>query len=177
MSDKVPKMTVTQTRAFWVWYSTGLNGNAGKRSYKKAAEFLPQSAAMLRNWGKEHNWPALAQAEDEKLTKEIDKAHESEIINNYKSALERQKKIVSRIYNLFEKKLDKISPEDMKIGDLIKAMEYETNYIFDEQRGPQKGTSLAQVLALLPSEMRTAFHAAVEQLESNGVGVGPHGSN
>jgi len=176
-TPKPTKMTTPQKGAFWVWYSTGLNGNAGKRSYRKAAEVLPQSAAVLRGWGKEHDWKTLAEAEDEKIIRAMDKGNEALIIKTFQAALDRQRRIMSRIYKLFEDKLDRIDPEDMKIGDLIKAMEYETNYIFDEQRGNQKGTSLAQVLALLPSEVRTQFHAAVEQLESLGDRVGPERSN
>lgn len=173
-------MNEVQVIAFWVWYKTGFNGN-GIRSFSKAAKVLRKSPNTLKEWHDKFDWAGLAEREDNKINRKIEREVEREIVRDYKDALDRQRKIITLLYEQFVKHIKKISAKSLKVIDLIKLMEFETNYVFDEDRGQPKGNLLSVVLQMMPAEDRTKFYATVERAKDAGAiqlaPMGPPRSN
>jgi hypothetical protein len=75
-----------------------------------------------------------------------------------------------------------MSDEDMKPSDLIKLMEFETQFMLEDERGVRPaGNHLAVILQMMPPEARTEFNAAFERARDAGqlrlAGVGLPGRN
>ncbi len=161
-------MNEVQVIAFWVWYKTGFNGN-GERSFLRAGKVLKKGANTLKYWHDKFDWAGLAEREDAKINRNIEREVEREIVRDYKDALGRQRKIITLLYNRFEKLVENIPAANLRVADLIKLMEYENNDIYNrEDRGQPKGNLLGVVLQMMPAEDRTKFNAAVERAKDAG---------
>lgn len=161
-------MTQVQVIAFWIWWRSGYNGH-GQRSFKIVAEKLKLSQNTVSEWHKKFNWEALAEREDLKTNREIEKEVKREIIQNFQQALDRQRDIISLIYKRFKDLIEDIPVASLKLSDLIKLMEFETNYVWDQDRGQPKGNVLSVVLQMMSPEERTKFNAAIERARDAGV--------
>jgi len=161
-------MNEMQHIAFWAWWETGFNGH-GERSFKKAAEKLGFSPATLSEWHKQFHWETIAAEKDAKTNRKMERVVIEKIVKTFEQALDRQRSIIAEIYREFMRTLPRIPSDKWRIADVIKLMEYETGWVFDEERAGQgKQNSLAIVLQMMTPEQRTGFNAAVERARDAG---------
>ena len=160
-------MNQAQITAFWIWYKSA-NGD-GHRSMVKTAERCGVARATVSNWHKDFNWEELAQEKDLQFGKSLEQEVEAEIIDDFKLAQQRQRKMIGRIYAKFQAAIDKIPASSLKLADLIKLMEFEAQYGFPgEGVNATQGNMLAAVLQAMSSPQRTEFNATVERLRDAG---------
>jgi len=160
-------MNQVQVIAFWVWYKLGFNGD-GRRSFKSTAERLGQTAQTISEWHGAFDWDRLAAEEDSKINRRLEKEVQRDVVQTFKQALERQQDLIALLFERFKKLIPSLPVSCLKIADMIKLMEYETTYVFDEDRGQNKGNMLALVLQMMPPEDRTKFNAAIERARDAG---------
>ena len=161
-------MNEMQHIAFWAWWETGFNGH-GERSFKKAAEKLGFSPATLSEWHKQFHWETIAAEKDAKTNRKMERVVIEKIVKTFEQALDRQRSIISEIYKEFLKTLHFIPSDKWKVSDIVKLMEYETGWVFNEERaGAAKQNGLAIVLQMMTPEQRTGFNAVVERARDAG---------
>lgn len=160
-------MNPFQISAFWIWYKSA-NGD-GRRSFARTSERCGVTRYQVTEWHKEFKWDSLAKEKDETLAQKAEKIIEDEILATYKEAQERQRKIISKLYAKFNRAIEKMDPAYMRPADLIKLMEFETQFMFEDERGVRpQGNMLSVVLQMMPAEARTEFNAALERARDAG---------
>ena len=160
-------MNPFQTSTFWIWYKSA-NGDT-RRSFTRTSERCGMSVKTISEWHKEFNWDLLAAEKDETLSRREDKIAEAAILGTFKEAQDRQRKIVTDLYERFQKTIAKMPPSSFRVADLLKLMEYETQFMFEDERGVRpQGNLLQVVLQMMPAEARTEFNAAFERARDTG---------
>lgn len=160
------KMTPLQLAAFWVWYRS-FNGGR-KRSIRLTSERIGIAHETIRLWHRLFGWDDLAVKQDAEVNSLLNKRAVEEIVRTFDAALERQRAIVTALYRRFEEVIPTLPADQFRVADLIKLMEFETQFIFDEDRGKEKGSLLGAVLAIMPPEERTKFHGFIERARDSG---------
>jgi len=160
-------MNEMQHIAFWVWWETGFNGH-GERSFQRAAEQTGFSLNTLKKWHKEFHWDKIAAEKDAKTNRKFEQVVIGKIVKTFEEALDRQRGLIAAVYREFRGRLERMPSSNFKIADLVRLMEYETGWVFDEERGAAKENSLAIVLQMMPPEQRTEFNAVIERARDAG---------
>jgi len=161
-------MNEVQVIAFWVWYKLGFNGD-GRRSFQAVAERLDRPAAAISEWHKAFNWDKLAAEEDSKINRRLEREVQRDVVKTFKEALLRQQELIALLIKRFKELIPILPAGSLRSSDMIKLMEYETTYVFDEDRGASKGNMLALVLQTMPPEDRIKFNAAIERARDTGM--------
>lgn len=161
-------MNEMQHIAFWAWWETGFNGH-GERSFSKAAKKLGFSPDTLSKWHKEFHWDTIAAEKDAKTNRKMERIVIEKVVKTFSKALERQQIIIGEVFNGFLKALPHIPCDKWKIADIVKLMEFETGWVYDEERAGQGNQdSLAAVLRMMTPEQRTEFNATIERARDCG---------
>jgi len=161
-------MNEMQHIAFWAWWETGFNGH-GDRSFKKAADKLGFSPATLSEWHKQFHWDKIAAERDAKINRKFEQVVIGKIVKTFEEALDRQRGLIAAVYDEFLFRLKLMPSSNFKIADLVRLMEYETGWVFNEERaGAAKQNGLAIVLQMMTPEQRTGFNAVVERARDAG---------
>lgn len=173
-------MNEVQVIAFWVWYKLGFNGD-GRRSFAATAERISRPAQTISEWHKGFNWDKLAAEEDAKINRRLEREVQRDVVKTFKDALVRQQELIALLFARFKKLIPDLPANSLRVSDMIKLMEYETTYVFDEDRGKDKGNMLAVILQMMPPEDRTRFNATIERARDGGMvpleRLGPIGRN
>jgi hypothetical protein len=159
-------MTPMQTATFWVWFKSYNGGKS--RSCERTAALVGVSRGTVEKWRDDFEWEKIAAEKDAELGHTIERVVVRDIIRTYEEALERQRKIVSALYDRFMAIIPDLPADQIKVSDLIRLMEFETQYVFDEDRGQPKGNLLGVVLGMMPPEERAKFHGAIERARDSG---------
>lgn len=161
----IKPMNALQVGAFWAWYNS-FNGD-NKRSVKRAAEAVGLPEEQVKRWHQRLEWDRLAEEKDRELYTKLEGRVMGQIIRDFNAAKERHCAITAALYRRFLDIIPTLEPEQLKVADLIKLMEFE-RVMLGDQPGAQDGKLLPVVLALMAPEDRVKFNAAVERARDSG---------
>ena len=159
-------MTTPQLVAFWAWWKTGLSGS-GKRSFRKTAEETGHSLTTIIKWADEEDWSQLAIEKDHELQGELEDAIFKKLISDNEQILDRQRKLVAKIYEKIAESLDGLR---LNLDQIIKLMEYERTLDPEAQgSGSGAGASLNLIMQFLKPEERSGIFRAIGDARREGL--------